>query len=166
MIIELSDAKAKPVVKDLNFSFWPALSLEESKEIQFLDPIKAVGTLKQTGRQLALDVCLTTKMRFICDRCLDSFDRSMDVKVQETYSSEESSDDEDTILLSPGDTVDLADLLTKDLISSLPIQALCSESCQGLCQECGANLNREACDCDKEQVDERFAALKDYFKEV
>ena len=68
--------------------------------------------------------------------------------------------------LSEGDTVDLTDLLVQDIISSLPIQPLCSEDCKGLCQECGANLNRETCDCDKEQVNERFAALKDLFKEV
>ena len=71
-----------------------------------------------------------------------------------------------TLPLSEGDTVDLTDLLIKDIISSLPIQALCSEDCKGLCQKCGVNLNRETCDCDKEQVDIRFAALKDLFKEV
>ena len=47
--------------------------------------------------------------------------------------------------------------------------ALCKDDCEGLCQGCGANLNRETCACsqianDEDEIDPRFAKLKDLFK--
>ena len=49
------------------------------------------------------------------------------------------------------------------------LQVICKEDCKGLCQECGANLNRETCSCsqianDEDEIDPRFAKLKDIFK--
>ena len=38
--------------------------------------------------------------------------------------------------------------------------ALCREDCKGLCVVCGANLNRETCDCKRDWEDPRLAALK------
>ena len=48
-----------------------------------------------------------------------------------------------------------------------PFVVLCQPDCKGLCPHCGANLNRETCDCavraEEERVmsdDNPFAALK------
>ena len=41
------------------------------------------------------------------------------------------------------------------------MKPLCSEDCQGLCPECGTNLNRGTCQCQRNWEDPRFAALKD-----
>jgi uncharacterized protein len=38
---------------------------------------------------------------------------------------------------------------------------LCSDECRGLCPDCGANLNEAECACKLEQVDLRWAALKE-----
>jgi uncharacterized protein len=40
------------------------------------------------------------------------------------------------------------------------VKVVCGEDCKGLCPKCGANLNRETCDCEKDWEDPRFAALK------
>jgi uncharacterized protein len=37
---------------------------------------------------------------------------------------------------------------------------LCKEDCQGLCLKCGSNLNLIDCKCEDEQIDPRWAALK------
>lgn len=166
MILSVADSIRKADRKDLEFSFEaPAIeSLEEGTK--FKTPVHVKGTALVQARKLELDVNVRTVLQLSCTRCLDEFTRDIDLDIRETWAKEIAEDDLDTLPLSEEDTVDLADLLTKDIISSLPMQAICSENCKGLCQECGANLNREACDCDKEQVDERFAALKDLFKEV
>ena len=48
-----------------------------------------------------------------------------------------------------------------------PFVVLCRPDCAGLCPVCGANLNRETCDCAERAEEERvmsdanpFAALK------
>ena len=43
---------------------------------------------------------------------------------------------------------------------------LCKPDCAGLCSNCGANLNEGPCNCDKEDVDPRFAALRSLKNEL
>jgi len=45
--------------------------------------------------------------------------------------------------------IDLAPVLTEEIIASIPIKVLCHKDCQGLCPKCGANLNDNPCKCDK-----------------
>ncbi|MFB3072964.1 MAG: DUF177 domain-containing protein [bacterium] len=40
------------------------------------------------------------------------------------------------------------------------MQPLCHPDCKGLCSSCGSNRNLVPCSCSAEEVDERFAALK------
>ena len=166
MIISIADSMKKAVSRDLDFSFEaPDLELLE-EGTKFIEPIWVKGTVKTKTGQIDLDVNVKTVMNLVCTRCLDDIRQTIDLDITETWAKDVAEDDMDTLPLSEGDTVDLTDLLIKDIISSLPIQALCSEDCKGLCQKCGVNLNQKTCDCDKEQVDIRFAALKDLFKEV
>jgi len=60
-----------------------------------------------------------------------------------------------------GDEVDLSNYIREQVAISLPVKVVCSEDCKGLCATCGANLNKDSCDCEKDQVDPRFAILKD-----
>lgn len=46
-----------------------------------------------------------------------------------------------------GDTIDLTDLIREQVLLALPTYPLCQPSCRGLCPHCGADLNRNACDC-------------------
>jgi uncharacterized protein len=55
--------------------------------------------------------------------------------------------------------VSLRDLAIEQIQLSLPMKPLCEENCLGLCVQCGANRNRESCDCGKAAVDERWGAL-------
>ena len=57
--------------------------------------------------------------------------------------------------------IDVDDLAREQIELALPMARLCTEECRGLCPECGANLNLVDCACSKEQVDIRWAALKE-----
>ena len=52
------------------------------------------------------------------------------------------------------------DLVEEDLILDQPSKVLCSEECRGLCPMCGKDLNEGSCDCRRETVDPRLAALQ------
>lgn len=55
--------------------------------------------------------------------------------------------------------VSLRDLAIEHIQLSVPMKPLCEEGCLGLCSHCGANRNREMCDCEKKVVDERWGVL-------
>lgn len=166
MIISLLDSMRKSIVRDLNEEFTPPNIKNSYEEIKFLKPVRAMGTVRALQGIVEIDATLDALLQLTCSRCLTSFKKDVKIAVREKFARQVEEDDFDTIQLSPGDTVDITDILTKEIISSLPIQFLCSEDCKGLCQECGANLNEGDCDCDKEQVDVRLEALRDLFKEV
>ena len=47
------------------------------------------------------------------------------------------------------DIIDLTEYIREDILLTFPQHYLCSDDCQGLCSGCGANLNKESCQCSK-----------------
>jgi uncharacterized protein len=43
---------------------------------------------------------------------------------------------------------------------ALPVQPLCREDCAGLCPRCGADRNRESCECREIETESPFAVLR------
>jgi DUF177 domain-containing protein len=58
-----------------------------------------------------------------------------------------------------GTELNLADVITEQLILSLPMKPLCRNDCKGLCAECGHNLNVAPCDCTVPVVHPAFDVL-------
>ena len=59
-----------------------------------------------------------------------------------------------------GMDLDVDRLVYLEVLMSWPLKVLCKEDCKGLCPHCGADRNVTDCDCDKKQIDPRFAALR------
>jgi uncharacterized protein len=59
-----------------------------------------------------------------------------------------------------GDMIDLDEILREQIILALPMYPRCVEECRGLCPVCGVDLNKETCDCQRDEVDPRLAVLK------
>ncbi len=45
------------------------------------------------------------------------------------------------------ETIDLGEEIRQEVILNLPTRILCKENCKGICIGCGADLNRESCQC-------------------
>jgi uncharacterized protein len=56
-------------------------------------------------------------------------------------------------------SIPLRDLAIEQIQLTIPMKPLCEESCLGLCPHCGANRNREGCDCAASLTDERWGVL-------
>ncbi|AOR24913.1 YceD family protein [Clostridium taeniosporum] len=110
---------------------------------------------------------VTCTLEMNCSRCLDTFIYPIDIDIEERFANNNSLENEDVIIVLD-DILDIAQVVESNIISSLPIQRLCKSDCKGLCQECGANLNKESCSCNNDDVDIRFDVLKGFFdnKEV
>ncbi len=95
-----------------------------------------------------------------CDRCGEPVTRRVESVFEHRLAQNLSNDENDDYIETPDLTVELDEIVTSDILLSLPGKFLCSENCKGLCPKCGANLNNGECDCDKQSVDPRLAALK------
>ncbi len=110
-----------------------------------------------------------TEAQMVCSRCLEPFSEPVDIEFSVTYqytaSLEESEPegDEDVVFYE-GDLIDVSDDVRQQVVLALPMKPICTPDCKGMCASCGKNLNNEACDCVKEDVDVRLAVLKDLLK--
>ena len=108
----------------------------------------------------------------VCDRCLDPATFEVAGEIEEYYLFEEPDDPEafedGYELIGEDRIVDLAGPIYDAVLIDTPFTVLCDPDCKGLCPSCGANLNRETCDCAQRAADEAandadnpFAVLKD-----
>ena len=110
-------------------------------------------------------------IRLECDRCLDTFDAAQDIDfkmiielcekdacVPET-SEHACSESEMDVVFVDEPVVDIYLVLRQQVFLALPYKKICREDCLGLCGKCGANLNRQPCDCHSETQDSPFNVL-------
>ena len=95
----------------------------------------------------------------VCDRCAENFERQYSFEVAKIVVAHLENEEEDEgYLITENDMVDLTDFVYQEIQLFLPQKMLCNDDCKGLCPQCGANLNKEKCDC-KPAVDPRMEAL-------
>lgn len=104
-----------------------------------------------------------------CTRCLEPIAKHFDIAFRAIFvdSSEENTDSEaeigdeqlDESLVEDG-KVDMAEVVREQILLALPEQIFCREDCKGLCAKCGASLNLIDCKCADDEIDPRWAALK------
>jgi uncharacterized protein len=112
---------------------------------------------------------LKAGLELVCSRCLESFPWPVDTTFDLRYQphalnagegEREIEADDLTTAFYEHETIDLGQLMREQFYLSLPMKPLCSDSCRGLCPQCGTNLNRGSCACNRDWDDPRFAALK------
>jgi uncharacterized protein len=75
-----------------------------------------------------------------CARCVELVQFPIDKHFQLYYTVTETAE-----------FIDLTDDIREEVILDLPIKLLCQENCKGLCPNCGANRNKEKCQCKQGQ---------------
>lgn len=133
-----------------------------------------LGTIAVEGRieffdpDFRLQATYGYRQQLECSRCLRPIDREMKGEIDmlvEIGGSEESSGEtrleaSDLGLLQVAqDELDTEPILIDELQLNIPMKPLCQPDCKGLCGECGADLNRGDCSCDKAPIDPRWEAL-------
>ena len=131
---------------------------------------KVVGDVTDTGGCIELSLSASVSYTGECARCLEPVEGVFEMEftrtvAEESSLSEEALEEEDGIyaLLKDG-RIDVDDELLEELLLSFPTKLLCSEDCQGLCPKCG-KPKAQGCGCEEKEVDPRWAALRDLFKE-
>ncbi|MFC7534274.1 YceD family protein [Actinoplanes sp. GCM10030250] len=129
------------------------------------------------GSDLELDLSLTSVSEGVyvsgtvrgslsgeCGRCLNEINTSFQVSVAELFAYEDSTTeettDEDEVGRMHGDLFDLEPVVRDAVVLTLPTNPLCRPDCPGLCPDCGVHFDDLPADHSHEEVDSRWAALR------
>lgn len=155
------------VQKDLDFSFELPISDFDLSDIEFLTPVSVFGKIrsKATGKgenegYVELTLTVSTDIKAPCARCLEEISEKLEYTKTYGLTTSSVSEDSEDYITTPNSKLDALELSRTLFILNVPMRFLCSEDCKGICSECGKNLNLGTCDCEKGEVDERLAVLK------
>lgn len=130
-------------------------------EFPFREPVSVRGSVRNTAGVVELSGKAVYDYHTRCDRCCAPVVEHAGLPVHNILVTklENQETENDDLLLVEDEKLDLDDLVTSDIVLSLPMKHLCREGCKGICPTCGKNLNDGPCGC-REEPDERLAALK------
>jgi len=124
----------------------------------FKNPVVVKLDIEKRSGKITVSFSAETKGSFICDRCGENFQMNIVGKCsvmfvqRETQLPDEMPGD-DLRSFRPGQTeINISVDIRDTLLLALPFRLLCSENCLGVCPDCGANLNKEKCKCDKQDA--------------
>jgi DUF177 domain-containing protein len=123
----------------------------------------------KSGSDIFFDGNFRGEFKGYCGRCLEYYSFTLDRAFAFVLSPKPAVPERGAEELHTGELglsyysteeIDLAPLIAEQVMLALPTRPLCSEECRGLCEKCGANLNRETCDCSTESGDPRMAIFR------
>jgi uncharacterized protein len=132
-------------------------------------PVLVDAVAELEGSEIRIRGHLRTRLEAPCDRCLQPveipIERDFDLlyRPMRSIAREEEieiSADELNVGFYSGEGIPLADVVTEQVILSVPMKVICRPECRGLCPRCGVDRNRETCQCPPPDADSPFASLK------
>ena len=148
------------------------LDFEETVEpglFKPLAPVKATLHVDKFGHEVFVRGTVKSLLELECSRCLKVFPYELDLSVDVVYrpleelggeETHEIKDDELDTDFYQGDELDIDDLVKEQVILSIPLKPLCSETCRGICPACGTDLSIDTCTCETKEIDPRLEILK------
>ena len=143
--------------------------MEIPSEYSLLDGkvnVDVTCTLEKWSEFFSVDGEITATVKSVCGLCLTPVEKLLKIKMNDKFSEAPDSFVDENVYGIRSDVLDLSEAVLDGLLLEIPVRFTCKDDCKGLCPECGANLNETECTCETARFDERFAKLKDFFKEV
>ncbi len=132
-------------------------------DFRFTGPVHVDLEAQQVLRDVLVQGRLTGVVDHECRRCLEPvrmpIAEDLTMFFREGIAELEAEAEEVYALPDRGD-LDLAQAVREQVTLGVPQFALCREECRGLCPQCGRNLNEGDCNCETEELDDRWAALR------
>lgn len=125
----------------------------------------------RNARRITLKAKSDIVLSVPCDRCLESVEVSFDIDVDLVLEFDENGklkateDDYDELCYVNGYDLDVDKMVCEEIMIGFPMKVLCKEDCKGLCPNCGTNLNRHECGCDRQVLDPRMSIIRDIFRQ-
>ena len=130
-----------------------------SDDYEIRENIRGKMIFSLIGNKVLMTGALESVVRTLCVRCLEPVDIALKKDIALIYTPE-TEKEEDELLLNPnqqetsyfkGKIIFPKKDIRELILIELPEYPKCGESCLGLCPTCGINLNRESCNCGKQE---------------
>ena len=151
-------------------AYAPGELVLEDDRLRLLTPPTVSAEIRQAGRRAHLTGRVLGRVEVECDRCLAPVELPVEAEFQLEYVTPEDYQAQQAIELTEedldlstfdGEAIDVDELVAEELLLAIPDHVLCSENCKGICATCGADRNSADCGCESQQVDPRWAGLKE-----
>lgn len=165
MLIDIDRLPKEGLHVSRDFDFLNVDLVEENAV--FLEPTHADVLVRKVGEDVWIQGQITTRLSFICGRCLTPYEIPVDSRFDLIFLPEELEAARDE--LSDGDLdrmyyhdrkIDLREVILEQLNLTFPSKPLCSEACEGLCAVCGELIRDGKCSCQVKDSDPRLLNLK------
>lgn len=141
------------------------------ERVSLTQPATVSGRIRLSGNEVFVEGHVDATTAVECDRCLKpvqlpvSADFALEYITGADYESSSAaalSEEELSVSVFDGESIDVDEIVKEQILLAVPARTLCQEDCKGICPECGIDLNTGQCDCAAEEIDPRWAALKDF----
>jgi uncharacterized protein len=139
------------------------------ERIRLIEPPEISGRLSRHNRQVVLTGSIRARIEVDCDRCLQPVQLPVAAdfhlkyapasECQNTANVELEIEDMELSIFA-GDVIDIDEIVREQILLAVPERVLCRADCQGICPVCGGDLNLKNCGCAAQEIDPRWAALK------
>jgi uncharacterized protein len=139
------------------------------ERISLTEPATVSGKVRLAGNEVFVNGHVETGAQVECDRCLQpvetpvNTDFALEYMTGSEYESggtAELTEAEMSVSVFDGEAIDVDEIVKEQIVLAVPTRMLCREDCKGICPECGADRNRGDCNCTTNDIDPRWAALK------
>ena len=168
MIVDLLSVTDEPV--PFNFQIAADQLDLDSEGVRVIGDINVTGNVSKNAAKTSVKGSIKAPLEIDCTRCLTPVKRELDIAFDVDYVGKEllpeskethlESGDLDTDVIE-GNELDLDQTAREQIVLNLPEQVLCRDDCKGICATCGKDLNEGECRCSEDDIDPRWAALKD-----
>jgi uncharacterized protein len=139
------------------------------ERISLTAPANVTGKVRLAGREVFVNGHVDTRASAECDRCLQPVEIPVNTEFELEYipgseyeagGAAELSEAEMSVSVFDGEAIDVDEIVKEQIVLAVPTRMLCREDCKGICPECGADRNTGDCSCTTNDIDPRWAALK------
>jgi uncharacterized protein len=139
------------------------------ERVRLTAPAAVTGKVRLSGNEVFVSGHVDTRAQIECDRCLQpveapvSADFTLDYITGSEYESSEVAElteAEMSVAVFDGEGLDVDEIVKEQILLAVPTRMLCREDCKGICPECGIDRNTGECSCVADNIDPRWAALK------
>jgi len=139
------------------------------ERVSLIAPAAVNGKVRLSGNEVFVNGHIDTRAQVECDRCLKPVELPVNVDFTLEYisgSEYEASqtaaltEEEMSVSVFDGGAIDVDEIVKEQILLAVPTRMLCREDCKGICPDCGIDRNTGECDCITNEIDPRWAALK------
>jgi uncharacterized protein len=139
------------------------------ERVKLTAPATVNGKIRLAGNEVFVNGHVDTRAQVECDRCLKPIELPVNADFELEYITDseyessgvaELTEAEMSVSVFDGEALDVDEIVKEQILLAVPTRMLCREDCKGICPQCGVDRNAGECNCVTEDIDPRWAALK------